>query len=134
MARISYTEKHKDLASTETVFHEQGEVVWRTEEGKFHRIGAPAHEFDNGDKVWYVNGLRHNEEGPAIQLANGENHYYIEGKELSLDQFQQWKLDGIKAQAADFTQSVVNAVMAPHDDDLHAPARARFTRRNTPEI
>jgi len=34
--------------------------------GVLHRIGGPAVEYSNGDKEYYVLGMRHNEELPAV--------------------------------------------------------------------
>ena len=37
-------------------------------------------EFDNGDKVWYLNGYLHREDGPAIEWANGDKEWFLNGK------------------------------------------------------
>ena len=34
----------------------------------------------NGDRYWYLNGQRHREDGPAIELANGTRHWLLHGK------------------------------------------------------
>ncbi len=85
--KLSLTEQFAHLKSTPRVYRDRGETTWMTEDGKFHRIGGPAQEFENGDKISYVNGLRHNETGPAIDLADGRKFYYLEGKELSAKAF-----------------------------------------------
>ena len=36
--------------------------------------------FDNGTKYWYLNGKRHREDGPAVELANGTKKWYLKGK------------------------------------------------------
>jgi len=36
---------------------------WRNEQGKLHREDGPAVELDNGDKSWWVNGKLHREDG-----------------------------------------------------------------------
>lgn len=33
--------------------------------------------FPNGDKYWYLNGLRHREGGPAVEHANGYQEWRI---------------------------------------------------------
>ena len=34
----------------------------------------------SGTKVWYLNGKRHREDGPAIEYANGDKYWYLNGK------------------------------------------------------
>ena len=34
------------------------------------------YEQDNGTKEWYLNGLCHREDGPAIEYANGDKAWY----------------------------------------------------------
>lgn len=95
----SLTDKFKDMKSEPRVYREQGETAWFNDAGKFHRIGGPADEFENGDKVFYVNGLRHNEDGAAIQLADGRNFFYLEGKELTEKAYNK-QIEKIKAARA----------------------------------
>jgi len=45
-----------------------------------HREGGPAIEWANGDKFWYINGKIHRTDGPAVEYANGSNLWYINGK------------------------------------------------------
>ena len=56
-----------------------GTVVYRNELGEFHREGGPAIEYANGDKEYWVNGKRHREDGPAVVRANGDEEYWING-------------------------------------------------------
>lgn len=101
MKKQSLTETFKDLKSEPRHYRDHGETAWLTEDGKFHRIGGPADEFDNGDKVFYVNNKRHNEEGAAIQLADGRNFYYLEGVEMTQKQWaKEVKKYAPKAKAA----------------------------------
>lgn len=83
MKQKSLTETYKDMQSQPRHYRDHGETAWMNEAGKFHRIGGPAQEFDNGDKVFWVNGLRHNEEAAAIQLADGRNFFYLNGREMT---------------------------------------------------
>ena len=41
----------------------------------------------NGDKHWYLNGVRHREDGPAIEYANGTKYWYFNGKLLTEGEF-----------------------------------------------
>ena len=34
----------------------------------------------NGNKEWYLNGVRHREDGPAFEYANGDKEWYLDGK------------------------------------------------------
>jgi len=35
---------------------------------------------ENGDKTWYLNGVKHREDGPAVIFKNGDQAWYINGK------------------------------------------------------
>ena len=41
-----------------------------------HREGAPAIEYADGTKAWWLNGLRHRTDGPSIEFANGTKEWY----------------------------------------------------------
>ena len=45
-----------------------------------HREDGPAVEYADGDKFWYINGKRHREDGPAVEYANGTKYWCINGK------------------------------------------------------
>jgi len=45
-----------------------------------HREDGPALELANGDKYWYLNGKRHREDGPAIEDADGDKEWYLNGE------------------------------------------------------
>ena len=52
----------------------------------FHRLGGlPACEYANGDKEYYVNGLRHRLNGPAVEFVNGTKFYFENGKKHRID-------------------------------------------------
>lgn len=59
--------------------NESDEGVIYYKDGKKHREDGPAVEFLNGDEHWYLNGYLHREEGPAIEYANGSKEWYLEG-------------------------------------------------------
>ena len=41
----------------------------------------PICEIDKyGTKRWFINGIRHREDGPAVEFLDGENHWYFNGK------------------------------------------------------
>ena len=48
--------------------------------GLIHRENGPAVEYADGDKSWYQNGQRHREDGPALEYANGGyKAWYLNG-------------------------------------------------------
>ena len=52
-----------------------------------HRKDGPAIEWANGDKSWYLNGKCHREDGPAIEYANGTKAWYLNGQFLTEEEF-----------------------------------------------
>ena len=36
--------------------------------------------FFDGSKKWFINGKRHREDGPAVEIANGTKCWHINGK------------------------------------------------------
>jgi hypothetical protein len=62
----------------------QDRIVYFNDENKPHRYDGPAIIYTEGSNkgkyVWYKNGLRHREDGPAIERKNGGSSYLIEGK------------------------------------------------------
>lgn len=60
---------------------ESGDVRWRmTESRAKHREDGPAVEWADGDKFWYIDGLLHREDGPACVWADGGKSWYKKGK------------------------------------------------------
>ena len=53
---------------------------YKNELGQLHREDGPAQEWDDGSKVWFINGLRHRVDGPAIEWSSGCKRWYINGK------------------------------------------------------
>ena len=57
----------------------------------FHRIGGnPAIEYNDGTKVWYVNGKKHRTNGPAVIKSNGLMYWFINGIKISNIIIDQW--------------------------------------------
>ena len=50
--------------------------------GILHREDGPAVERANGAKFWYLNGKLHREDGPAVEGSNGSKTWYLNGKQL----------------------------------------------------
>jgi hypothetical protein len=55
--------------------------------GVLHREDGPAIEEGDGTKYWYLNGKLHREDGPAIEYANGIKRWFLNNEELTLEQF-----------------------------------------------
>ena len=58
--------------------YDDGHKVWLLD-GKRHREDGPACEFSDGSKLWYRNGLLHRVDGPAVECANGTKFWYLNG-------------------------------------------------------
>jgi len=53
-----------------------------------HRVDGPALINDeNGFEAWYINEKHHREDGPAMILSNGEKCWYLNGIKYS---FEEW--------------------------------------------
>ena len=52
-----------------------------------HREDGPAVEGANGYKSWYINDKLHREDGPAIEYADGYKAWWINGKRLTDAEF-----------------------------------------------
>ena len=53
--------------------------LYYDEIGKLHKEDGPAIVYDNGDKCWYIHGVRHRVDGPAIEWVNGQAAWYWYG-------------------------------------------------------
>jgi|TARA_R110000824_G_scaffold314114_1_gene500973 hypothetical protein len=65
--------------------------------GKKHREDGPAIEASNGDKQWFLDGKRHREDGPACEYVTGDKHWYLNGKQHREDGPAVEYADGDKA-------------------------------------
>lgn len=45
----------------------------------------------NGDEYWYKNGMRHREDGPAIEWADGTKFWYYNGEEIVCDSQEEFE-------------------------------------------
>ena len=55
-------------------------IEYLNDAGQIHRLDGPAIEYANGDKWWYVNGVAHRLDGPAIEWADGGKRWYVNGQ------------------------------------------------------
>jgi len=88
-------------------FHDNGDITWELD-GKLHRLGGPAQIFSNGARVYKRHGIPHRIDGPAYIAANGSEEYWIDGRHLSKQQFDNLtkpKSYGLMNHIRDFFQS-----------------------------
>lgn len=87
-------------------------IVWTLADGTRHRDFGPAEEYILGEdkinfneckrtkkfggEVWYYHGKIHREDGPAITEGSGIECYYINGENLTLEEFEQWRIKNKK--------------------------------------
>jgi hypothetical protein len=57
--------------------------------GVLHREDGPAIEWANGSKEWWLNGKPHREDGPAAEYADGRKEWYLNGDRLTEEQHRQ---------------------------------------------
>ena len=55
--------------------------------GLKHREDGPAVEWVSGTKSWWSNGVRHREDGPAYESADGYKSWFLNGLEMTEEQF-----------------------------------------------
>lgn len=48
-----------------------------------HRLDGPALEYADGDKVWFVDGEIHRVDGPAVEKANGDKEWFWKSIKVS---------------------------------------------------
>jgi hypothetical protein len=66
-----------------------GKEFWK--DGERHRgQGLPAVEFENGLRMYFEHGLKHNDNGPAVVYPDGEMEWWLQGV------FQKRKLGALK--------------------------------------
>ena len=59
-----------------------GDKVW-WEHGEVHRIGGPAVEWSDGTKEWFEHDKHHRIGGPAVEWANGRNEWWERGHQIA---------------------------------------------------
>ena len=84
MNRSKFYEVEEFGTTYEVYVCEDGTFVWYCLDGhgfgSTHTKDGPAIELADGEKHWYLNGQLHREDGPAIERPNGNKEWYINGK------------------------------------------------------
>ncbi len=44
--------------------------------------------YANGTKHWHLNGKRHREDGPAVELVTGTTEWYLNGKRMTEQEYK----------------------------------------------
>ena len=70
------------MITYEVKVYNDGTKVWYLN-GKRHREDGPAIESSSGTKEWFINGKRHREDGPAIEYYKGYKKWFLNDKELT---------------------------------------------------
>jgi len=71
-----YVRTNSDLSTPTTTYYKYPNYTQR------HRLDGPAY-ISGGYRAWYKDGLRHREDGPAIEYTSGAGEWYLHGKQLS---------------------------------------------------
>ena len=91
-------------------------IEYKNELDEYHRLDGPAVEYTNGDKYWWVNGLRHREDGHAVEYINGYKAWYINGKYHREDGpaveyasgDKEWFLNDIQYTEEEYNEELIN--------------------------
>ncbi len=67
--------------------NEFGYKEWRLD-GELHRDDGPAIEHPLYT-WWWLNGRPHRAEGPAMEWNNGSKHWFLDGQEMSEEQWNE---------------------------------------------
>jgi hypothetical protein len=57
---------------------DNGNTEWYLN-GVLHRADGPAVEWSTGANTWYLNGKKHRADGPAVEFSNGAKTWYLNG-------------------------------------------------------
>ena len=55
--------------------------------GQRHREDGPAIELSSGTKSWYLNGQRHREDGPAVDYSDGYKSWYLNDTKYTEEEY-----------------------------------------------
>ena len=67
--------------------YDNGDRLWYLK-GYLHREEGPALEGSDGTMEWYLNGQRHREGGPAVEYAYGIKEWFLNGKRLTEQEYK----------------------------------------------
>ena len=67
------------------------DILHRDEKDPKTGLSLPAVTTEDGDKVWWKDGELHRDDGPAVERADGRVKWYVNGKLLSRNEFEEHK-------------------------------------------
>lgn len=79
-------EREEHLALGGSIVGEKNEVAWHDNEGRYHRHQGPAYT-SNQHKAWFVHGVRHREDGPAVETQTGRMFFW-NGAHVDFEQYE----------------------------------------------
>jgi hypothetical protein len=65
----------------------KGNKFWRLRHAVRHRTDGPAIEWADGDKWWFLNGKHHRTDGPAIECMDGSTQWWLHDDEMIFDEW-----------------------------------------------
>ena len=79
-SRIEYINEEGRIhrVKAPAIVYDDGRKFWY-QNGRIHRDGGPALEYPDGAKFWHQNGLCHRDDGPAIEYPDGTKFWYQKG-------------------------------------------------------
>ena len=83
--------------------------------GERHREDGPAVELADGTREWFLNGKRHCEDGPAIEWSNGSKEWYLNGKLVTKKYVMGLKVEELTI--AEISERLGYEVKVVKDDD-----------------
>jgi hypothetical protein len=81
--RLKDEKKSQVFTGVQKVVDEFKEVWYLN--GQKHREDGPAAIYRSGSRIWYRQGNLHREDGPAVMLANGRCEWFVNGLRHRLD-------------------------------------------------
>ena len=68
-----------------------GNLRWYDEQGRHHNDEGPAVRLADGTKYWFIHGKLHRIDGPAIICPDGLKLYYYQDQRIPCDSDEEWE-------------------------------------------
>jgi hypothetical protein len=68
--------------------NQDGTKEWKLPNGIRHRENGPAVEYIGGTKSWWINGACHREDGPAIEYGDDYKRWFLNGKQYTEKEYK----------------------------------------------
>ena len=80
--------------------------------GQRHRTDAPAIEYADGSKYWYLNDELHRTDGPAVEYADGSKYWYLNGEPLTEAQFNERTKPVVKLTVDEIADKILTTLVS----------------------